>query len=195
MIATPASRDLVTILTCVDPGATATKKIECNKDGDIIKHSFSAGSRFRRREIEVSDVWALGHVIQAQEDRPDEVLIRGVAIKDAPEITLRRNVGNEGGVFYDPGKRWVMLDIDDFLLPEWIDPAKDPEAAVKWVRAALPRPFRKTTCFYQFSSSQNVPKKMGEAPPKIAKLHLFFWLDRPITSQQWRDYIDDKSKN
>ncbi len=182
--------DTLTILTCVDHGAIATKRIECDKDGNIKKHSFSSGKYFTHREIEVCDIWSLGKVIQSQETRANEVLIRGVAAPESPKIAMRRKIGSEGGIFNDPGKRWVMFDIDDFPLPEWIDPAKDPEAAVKWVRAALPRPFRKVTCFYQFSTSQNLPERKGEAPPKIAKLHLFFWLDKPVTSEQWRDYID-----
>ncbi len=182
--------DIMTFLCCVDEGTIATKKIVRQKDDSIEKVQFSSGKRFTREEVEVSSIRTLGQTIQAREDSPEKVLIRGIAQEGASKITCRRKVGSEDGVFYDPGKLWVMFDIDDFQLPGWMDPAQDPEGVVKWVRAALPKPFRKVTCFYQFSSGQNVPKKIGEEPPKIAKLHLFFWLDRRVTSQQWRDYLN-----
>lgn len=187
--------DIMTFLTCADKGAIATKKFFCGEDKVIHKTPYSSGMNFTREEIKVSDIHELAKVIQEREGKPTQVLIRGIAGEGAPETTPRRLAGNEGGIFYDPGKLWTMFDIDDFELPKWINPAQEPEAAAKWVRAALPKPFRKVTCFYQFSSGQNVPKRMGEEPPKIAKLHLFFWLDRRITSEQWRDYINGQNKN
>lgn len=182
--------DIMTFLSCVDEGAIATKKFVRQKDGGIEKIQFSSGKNFTREQVEVSDIQTLGKAIQEREGSPEKVLIRGMAQESASKITYRRKVESEGGVFYDPGKLWVMFDIDDFQLPDWMDPAQDPKGVVKWVRAALPKPFRKATCFYQFSSGQNVPKKIGDPPPKIAKLHLFFWLDRRVTSQQWRDYLN-----
>lgn len=182
--------DQLTLLKCVDHGAIATKKIVAMADGVIDKQSFSAGKFFRVRQVPVNDIWTLGAAIKQQETIKNEVLIRGEPLPNLPHTVMRRKVGGEGGAFVEKPRYWLMLDIDDFPLPSWINPADDPEAAVKWVRSSLPTPFRKATCYYQFSSGQNLPKKLGDEPPHIAKLHLFFWLDRALTSEQLRNYMN-----
>lgn len=182
--------DSITILSCTNNNAIATKRIVAMVDGTIDKQSFSAGKFFKVRQVPVSDIWTLGAVIKQQEKIKNEVLIRGEPLPKLPHTVMRRKAGNDGGAFSEKARHWLMLDIDDFPLPSWINPAVDPEAAVKWVRSSLPAPFRKATCYYQFSSGQNLPKKIGDMPPRIAKLHLFFWLNRALTSEQLRDYIN-----
>jgi len=179
--------DSLLFLTCADGGAIATKKIILGKDGTLEKVPFSAGKHFEWEEVAVEDIMSLGAAIQSRESQPKTLLVRGKITNGASRRILRRMVAN-GGSIEDTPRHWVMLDIDDFPLPHWMNPANDPDAAVKWVRAALPKPFRKATCYYQFSSGQNVPKRKGDPPPKIAKLHMFFWLERAVTAEQLRDW-------
>lgn len=184
--------DKVTILECVNDYAVATKTIRANKDGSITKEPYQCGKKFTHREETVHDIRSLGNLIQSQEGKIKEFLIRGEALKtNKSKIVSRCGEGHKEAAFKDVGRRWMMVDIDDLSLPDFIDPTEDPEAAVKWARASLPKPFRKATCYYQFSSGQGVPEKLGEKPKHVLKIHLFFWLNKPVTSQQWRRYINE----
>ena len=178
--------DSVTILR--SECGNATKTFSVNKNQDIIKTPYSTRKYYFPRNESVSSLNDLGKLIQQQENSPKECIIFGEQIGTDKKV-LRRKYGNEGGVFEDKARHWVCVDIDDCPLPDWIDPAIDPKAGVRWVRALLPRPFRKTRVFFQYSSSQNIPEKLGNPPPKIAKLHLFFWLDKTVTAKQWRSYF------
>lgn len=184
--------DEVTILTCVSNHGAATKTIRADKDDVITKVPFSSGKHFTHRQEVVTEIWSLGTVIQGQENKFKEFIIRGEPLKtNKSKIVSRCGEGNEEAAFKDVGRRWMMIDIDDLTLPDFIDPITNPEGAAKWGRASLPKPFRKATCYYQFSSSQSLPNKLGEKPKNILKIHLFFWLDKPVTSQEWRRYINE----
>ena len=182
--------DTVTILTTIGDYTSATKLVRVDDDGNIIKVPFSGGKKFTYRLENVHDIQSLGELIRSQESKGNEFILRGEPLTNLKsKIVYRRGEGREGGAFKDAGRRWIMIDIDDLSMPEWIDPAIDPDAAAKWARASLPREFRKVTCYYQFSTSQNLPNKLGEKRPHIIKIHLFFWLNKPITSAEWRRYL------
>lgn len=184
--------DRVTILTCVNDYASATKIIRVDDDGTIIKVQFSAGTKFTYREEVVRDIYSLGELIRSQESKTKELVIRGEPLKTNKSIIVsRQGEGRKEAAFRDVGRRWMMIDIDDLPLPEFLDPVEDPEAVVKWARASLPKPFRKATCYYQFSTSQSLPQKLGEKPKQVIKIHLFFWLNKPVNSAEWRRYINE----
>jgi len=184
--------DQVTILTCVSETAIATKTIRVDDDGTIITLPYRSGKKFSCKQKNVHDIWSLGAVINSLENEPKSLIIRGDPLEtNVSKIVSRCGEGHEEAAFKDIGRWWMMIDIDDLPLPDFIDPIKDPEAAAKWARASLPKPFRKATCYYQFSSSQSLPKKIGEKPKPLLKIHLFFWLDKPTTSKEWRIYINE----
>jgi P4 family phage/plasmid primase-like protien len=80
-----------------------------------------------------------------------------------------------------------MLDIDKQPCPDFFDIRERPHEAVKWILDMLPALFQDTTCYYKFSSSQDVsPKVKGE---NTISIHLWFWLDREITDGEWKRYL------
>lgn len=68
-----------------------------------------------------------------------------------------------------------MIDIDALPCPAGIDPVS-PEAR-EHVIAQLPPEFHRASYFYQWSSKAGLK-------PELIKLHVWFWLDRPIADEE-----------
>lgn len=171
--------DKLTILKCRGD-YKATKKFIAQPDGSAKKISFKAGSMFNREEKPVSSLETLSKVLEELLDRPESFVIRGMAKQSTENITRRKNI------FFDEVPRhYVMLDIDKLPCPVHFDVAQNPEEAVKWVVEHLPAPFKKVSCYYTFSSSQNIRTSSS------LSVHLWFWLDRAILGNEWKRYFKE----
>jgi hypothetical protein len=74
-------------------------------------------------------------------------------------------------------RRWLMVDIEKFLMRATDDINRDPVRAIKWaIRELLPAAFQNVRCFYLFSGSAGID-------PRELRVHLLFWLDRPIDDE------------
>lgn len=185
---TGSGTDSVTILTCREPDKQATKKFVVQKDGAIEKVSFSAGKFFTHEQKSVASIYDLSNVLTALMDKPCSFIIRGAPMKDAKQTVMRR-INNPGAAFDPMPHYYVALDIDKQKCPEHLDPIKDPEGAARWARELLPPDLRGVTCFYKFSSSQSVPKKVGESPVSVISVHFWFWCNRKISEGEWKRYF------
>lgn len=123
----------------------------------------TSASRFKFRDLD-----ELADVLRDLEDKPNLCAIRGRPIEPR-SLPLRRNREH----FADRPERWVMLDIDG--VPEAWD---DPEA----VRRHLPTEFQGVACVWQLSGSAGLD-------PAIAKMHLWFLLDRAVTCSELRAWL------
>ena len=81
---------------------------------------------------------------------------------------------NESIWFIERPRYWLVIDIDDIELPDWADPANDPERIATFLIGQLPECFHGVTCHWQMSSSA------GVKPATEARAHLWFWLDRAL---------------
>lgn len=179
----------MTVLTAVDSYASACKDIVADKDGKIEKKFKSVGVNFKFRKETFGNIRELGEVIKRVKKEPNSFPIRGAPIGNASEPVIRKLAEN-GGYFRDDSIRWMMADFDKLKnFSPFIDPAVNPEAGAAWARCLMGEAFDGVTCFYDYSSGQNVPAKKGEPPPKTLSLHLFFILDRGVTSEEWRRYF------
>lgn len=184
------SVDELTVLRCTQGHLKATKEFAKQKDGTIEKTSFHAGKQFRHEKIPVASIYDLRNVLTMLIEEPQKFVIRG-QLKDGMGAVVFRRSQKENAAF-DPCPRWwVMLDIDKLALPEGLDPIEDPDAVVLWVIKQLPDFFHGVTCFYKFSSSQNVPKKIGEQPDRVVSVHIWFWCNRSVSDQEWRKFFDE----
>src|SRR5690606_35631973 len=79
-----------------------------------------------------------------------------------------------------------MIDVDGFR-PK-ADPVKEPVKAIKeFIRLKLPEAFRGISFYWQLSSSA------GHSDNKaVLKAHVWFWLDRPLTSATIKAYFKAK---
>lgn len=169
--------DKITILTCQGQHK-ATKKFTRKADGGIEKQAFDAGWKFGHAEKSVDSLQALAVVLDELLNKPESFVIRGAA-NDSAKSTARRK-----SIHFDAvPRRYVMLDIDKLPCPAHFDVTKHPEEAVNWALEHLPAPFREVSCYYKFSSSQNIEKS------STLSLHLWFWLDKPVSNDEWKRYF------
>jgi hypothetical protein len=77
---------------------------------------------------------------------------------------------------------WIALDLDAIPCPEYIDPAREPKAAVEYVIEQLPEEFHDASCRWQFTSSQGF--KGG-----TISLRLYFWADRPLSDSDLKTWL------
>ena len=98
--------------------SVATKTIRADKDGIITKILFNCGKHFTHRQETVTDVWSLGGVIQGQEDKFKEFIIRGDPLKtNKSKIVARCGEGNKEASFKDVGTPPLSCVIcNNFLL-------------------------------------------------------------------------------
>jgi hypothetical protein len=116
------------------------------------------------------------YVIRAQ---PTEDTLK--AIKDGRKVRrLLHDREDRKATFEDTPVNYVCVDSDDLTYPENLS-KKD---AVRWVIHQLPEVFHTASCFYQFSSSAFVNQS-----EKTIKLHLWFWLEKAITTAQLREWF------
>ncbi len=106
-------------------------------------------------------------------------------IADDPGCPFRRRKNPRGttpATLAEVARHWVMIDVDKWPLPPWAEIADDPESVIDVaVRDLLPEPFHDAMCFWQLSSSAGIR-------PGVLKVHLFFWLEQPVSNELLRDY-------
>ncbi len=129
----------------------------------------------------VSDLSTFASALVTLIDQPNWYLVRGEPKEGVELANMRRSHVEPDATLIEKPRRWVLLDLDKVMLelkPE--DFAADPRRYAIAARAMLPPVFRTVACWYQATGSAGV--KPG------ARLRLGFWLDRPVSSQEWRQW-------
>jgi len=180
-----APADTLTILQAVD-GHLATKTVMAAADGQIGVRSFSAGARFRLETLIVRDVRSLSDALVGLAADPTKFVIRGALApgrspgKDGTLFRRKAVAGSWQGYFQPVARRWACIDIDDVALPKGMSQAVDPEGVVRHVLGLLGEPWSTASVHWQASTKAALP-----GVSKI-KLHLWYWLDRPVSDRQLR---------
>jgi hypothetical protein len=180
--------DTLTILVCAQ-GFSATKTISPKEGGGVDIKGFKAGAYYRVMTREVSDIEELSQNLEALEAMPNAFVIRGSPIAPiAAGKTIRRKKVN----FWTPeaGKRWVLIDFDKLPIPDDIDLAADPKAAIEQLVAQLPAEFHDASYHYQLSSSA------GFSAPGTISAHVWFWLAKAWSDEKlktWAKAVNEQS--
>lgn len=182
------SKDTITVLTCCEHQTRATKKFTVDPSGGVVKEDYNSGRLFSYEERTVSGLSDMHDLITQLGSEPLKFVIRGKPLTGMPEIVRRRSNG-EGKAFESQLRHWVMLDTDKAPYPESLDIQADPDSVVRFLKGLLPENLQRAQCVYQFSSSQSVPRNINEPPAKVASAHLWFWCERPVSDQEWKNYL------
>ena len=190
--------DLILVLgTTLD--CAARKSIGISK-GMIYVDPYPRAYEFKPHVREVNGIDDLSNlleeIIELESKNPHFFIVRGLL---RPGINHDQNIKRrihdrpgEKANIVDVPQPWVMLDIDKLTMPPDMDPSRDPEYVVKYVLSLLPLCFQNVTTFWQFSASQNMPRKeepFGSPPPRVIKLHLFFWLNRRVSNLELKQFF------
>lgn len=188
----------ITILTCADHGAAASKTWQA--DGSVL--AFSAGAAMLPAQVRVANLQALSTLLSAIQHNPKMLVIRGiyrgddnaraVAYKDGTGMTP--NGPRKALVNYDDAPvQWMLVDIDNYVPPPGIDPVLDPVRAISaFIGAHLPSEFWGAGYHWQLSNSAGHPDKRY-----LLKAHVWFWLTEPRTSVElltWARAIDPNKR-
>lgn len=124
-------------------------------------------------------------LLTALSKQKNTILIRGF-----PRPQLHRPAERLGENFPEApaGCQWVMLDFDDLLIPEGINP--NSIEAIEHIISKLPKEFHNVSYFYQFSSSAGILDEDGNPLKSGLNAHVFFWLKRPITGNNLSAYLE-----
>jgi hypothetical protein len=181
------SADFVTILTAIGR-RRATKLIEPARDksvwpakdipGQIDITGYDTMSTFQGEERQVDSIYELAKLLDSIECNISSFIVRGRIADGADRSRMARRVRDRhDGV--DPTllpaeHLGIALDLDAIPCPEFIDPAREPKAAVEYVIDHLPDEFHGATCRWQFTSSQGFKGN-------TISLRLFYWADRALS--------------
>ncbi len=181
------STSSLTQLTCQD-GKKAAKTFVVNANKEIEKMPIRIGKKFTWKEIPVYCLADLAAYHEKALNEPKSFPIRGKPIEGIPKIAVRKSSGPEA-TFKSCPRPYVMIDVDHMALPDFINVVANPEQALLWVVKQLPKAFQDVSFYYQFSSSQNVPKKLNDKPESTISAHIWFWLNRDVSDSELKRYF------
>lgn len=173
--------DTITILEA-QAGNQACKQISAQPGGYEIQ-SYSCGALFRHNQLEISNIVELSRTLTGLISEPTKLVIRGkLAANRKPRkdgtVFRKKVAGAWQGYFEDRPHHWLLIDIDSLPLPVGLSRSDDPESVVVHALAALGEPWRSAAVFWHASSKAGLPGI------SVAKLHLWFWLDTALSSQE-----------
>ncbi|MBU2837604.1 DUF927 domain-containing protein [Acidithiobacillus thiooxidans] len=176
----------ITVLyTTLDKGSLA-KRYWLDETGAIQSDSYANIYEFLWRETSVNSIHGVYELLQECLTMRIRAIIRGHPTPQTRSLTVRTNETFPE----DPdGTPWVMLDIDGVPAPEGVDPCS--LEAVKHVIGLLPAEFHAVTCAYMFSNSAGIRKPDGSLLKEGIRVHLFFYLDRPVTGKLMAAYLEN----
>jgi hypothetical protein len=186
--------DFVTVLTATGR-RRATKLIEPARDktvwpyrqipGQIDIIGYDTMSTFKGEERQVASIYELAKLLDSLEAELSSFVVRGRIADGVDRSRMLRRVRTRDDI--DPTllaaeHYWIALDLDAIPCPEYIDPGREPKAAVEYVIDQLPDEFRGVTCRWQFTSSQGFKGS-------TINLRLYFWADRPLSDSDLKSWL------
>ena len=163
------THDSVPVLTSLGP--RLTKKWTAS--GEI--EGYDRAKHFNVQELPVSNIRELAGLLTSLESDPKSCVIRG-RLKHDTEEAVQRTLEN----FEEVARRWFMVDVDDYDLPDCLDLIERPEEAVlHFVRHELPAGMQERSLFWHLSSSAGKP-----GAERKLKVHLWFFSDKPLLGEE-----------
>jgi len=176
----------ITVLRPKDRLLSLAKRFQLAEGNEVKTRSYPNCAMFVWRQRPVDDIGGLHTLLQSISRNRRCAIIRGVPTTATQKVTRRNN----DSFPEDPeGTPWVMLDIDGVPAPEGVAPCSP--QAVEYVVSKLPQEFREASYVYEFSGSAGIRKPDGSYLKPGIRLHLFFWLNRPVLGPLLAAYLED----
>lgn len=123
----------------------------------------------------------VAQVVTGLARQPNACVIRGEPLPGINWERTERRFKKEPVTFREEPRQWLMIDADDVKEPAGTLMMLEPEECAEHARGMLPEVFHDARCYWQASASAAV--KPG------CRVHLWFWLSRPITSGQAKNWL------
>lgn len=176
------NNDFITLLTCNDHNAVATKTFTKKSDGNFIKKGYDAGVFFTHIEKPITSLEDLYSLLKELETDPTTFAIRGKIKPNAQDIVYRR-IHGEFAAFEAASHTWVVLDYDKIMCPDFINSVED---KIEWVLRMLPEHFFDVKCVCKLSSSYGMNTKENNFSG-----HILFMLDRAYSDKELKAYFKE----
>lgn len=158
-------------------------------DADGTVKPYGGGKYFSLRTPEVHNIHELSEVLTALELAQHAFIIRGRYAGDARAAEL--DATSQAGkvlrrldIFEDQPLHTLMIEVDRYR-PLAAHPFMEPLAAAhEYISAVLPTEFHEKSFHWQLSNSAG-------RDPNLLKIHMWFWLETPATSDQLRQWAGD----
>jgi hypothetical protein len=173
----------ITVLTAFNNNTV--KRYQIGEAGAVICIPYGQESHFKYDIHHVEGIAQLGSLIAQLSQTQNTILIRGVPTPGLPS-PIRRKKGNFPE--HSAGCSWAMLDFDDLPVPEGMSPTS--QDAIEYAISKLPKEFRNSSYFFQFSSSAGIIKMDGSPLKTGLNVHLFFCFDRPVPGILLAAYLE-----
>lgn len=184
----------ITILRTSDRRYHACKRIRwLGATSQWVKEQYKLGILFTFYSRPIENIDDLATLLEKIRCDPRSFIVRGIPTEEVELIVsknakaklrrLKKTRGNIKPTLQEVPLSWLMLDIDNFPLPDTADLIDDPEGAIDHaIHTLLPDEFHNVRCWWQLSSTAGID-------PRILKVHLFFWLSEPKTNAELKQYF------
>jgi putative DNA primase/helicase len=171
----------------------AVKTFARTEPSSIAMTQYQRVKYWRASCVPVSSFEEMANVLALLVEDSSSLVVRG-ALKPGIDLSapILRRIHGENATLIDVPRRWLHLDIDRLSAPH-IDVIGDPSGAIDFaldaVATAAPE-LEGASCFAAFSS------QAGVYDPSAAKLHFWFWLDRPYTTielKRWAIAVNQRA--
>jgi len=192
----------LTVLRTKSNDKYAVKKWVSDGYGGYKKEEFDKGWQFSYFQFKVFDIHSLSDTLMALATNNHAFVIRGQLKPDKdPHGYVEQTCHDFGPTSKKPqgqigyfqscpnGLPWLIIDIDEVLVPEGVDFLSEPLKAIEFGVSLLPSYFQNVSYHYQLSNSA------GLDGGKKLKVHLGFWLDKPVHDKTLRLWAGSVNKN
>ena len=187
--------DHLTILRAHD-GRRLTKRFSIGDKGLVIRYGYPNVKFFRVERVRADGIAALHELLLGLERDPTACVIRGEPGDDANLSHTRRQKRENGGVFDDVPRSWMVVDADGVPLPAGTSVIGDPADAARYLvdlLASHAPELEGVTAVVKFSASAGIGEMAAaEAaagmPPRwqgvagqgdVTSAHIWYWLATP----------------
>ena len=185
MTATSTPTDTITLLRSDTPMA---KEVVIGEDGLPGVGKVKMGFLFDVTERSVASLHDLYALLQDLQHDQYAAVIRGKLIEGRSTEAVRRisrDHSDSTRNFEPCSRQWLMVDVDDLPLPtELADVSARADDIIAAALRALPPEFQDAACVFQWSNSMGF--KQG-----LIRVHLWFWLDRAISDDEAKAWLQD----
>lgn len=164
-------------------------------------YDYPKGFLFDLSDVHVENLDGLFAILSNRARDPRSAVLRGKPIvADGKTLRKKRRLLKpklrKDGKIDEPtvsevSRSWLGVDIDGVECPEKIDPVNEPDAVVEHVTSLLPPCFEGVTCVWNMTGSAGIlkPDSDGKPLPLRIYIRLWFWLSRPLGSDECKDLL------
>jgi len=187
--------DLLTVLRAC-AGHRLAKSYSIAANGCVVKRAYPNAKYFSVEAIRSDGIETLYRLLRDLEREPTACVIRGRPDPEADLCRARRMKRENGGIFEDVPRAWMMLDLDGLAIPAGVSVIEQPDSVARFVvefLAGHAAELADVTAVVQFSASAGIEEMAkAEAVAGLAPrwegavkpgggigAHIWFWLTEP----------------